>query len=213
METAGGAAPRATWRAASSCNARSSASDSTLNSRMPERLLRLLPGYCNASRISSRVLPTPEKTMRSPRTPIRRRCSNSPPDTISKALPRFARCLRMERLPLAFIAKHNVCGTEASPRSSSQNASVIAARLYKYAGVPNSVAAWARETPSHKISSTCDILPGFRFQLKCGLNVVGSTGFESEFGARALIELWQSQGFDHRKEDCSVKSNQLHVRS
>ena len=47
----------------------------------------------------------------------------------------------MERLPLAFIAKHSVCGIAPSPRCNSRYASLIAALLYKYAGVPNLSAA------------------------------------------------------------------------
>src|SRR5438034_516028 len=58
-----------------------------LKSRMPRPASLYREGYWSASRISSRVLPTPEKTIRSPGTPAVRSRSSSPPDTMSKPLP------------------------------------------------------------------------------------------------------------------------------
>jgi hypothetical protein len=55
-------------------------------------------------RISSRVLPTPEKTMRSPGTPAARARRYSPSDTTSAPAPRRASTRMTARLEFAFSA-------------------------------------------------------------------------------------------------------------
>ena len=80
---------------ATSESAASSGSDSTLNWRMPWR---------RASSISALVLPTPEKTMRSPGTPAARARRYSPSETTSMPAPSEAIRRRTARLAFAFIA-------------------------------------------------------------------------------------------------------------
>ena len=129
------------------------------------------PSVPHASRISSRVFPTPENTMRSPRTPMRPRCSSSPPDTMSNPLPRCASSFKIVKFPLDFTAKHNTCGTFPSPLSNSSNASSTARRLYTYVGVPNRSAISASFTPSQNTSFAAPR----PFHAKCGVNRAGST--------------------------------------
>ena len=82
-------------REASITNNSSSAGDSTLNKMIPER---------NASAISSRVLPTPEKTTRFvgllPASTARARL----PDTMSNPLPNRASNRSKLKFELAFTA-------------------------------------------------------------------------------------------------------------
>ena len=59
---------------------------------------------CSASRISARVLPTPEKTIRSPGTPAARARRYSPSETTSMPAPSEAISRTTARLELAFIA-------------------------------------------------------------------------------------------------------------
>ena len=81
--------------AATSLSASSSGSLSTLNCRTPPS---------SASRISSRVLPTPEKTIRSPGTPAARARRYSPSLTTSIPAPSEPISASTARLELAFTA-------------------------------------------------------------------------------------------------------------
>ena len=138
-------------REASSASTSNSAADSTLNCRIPAALFRP-PLYFRAARISSRVFPTPENTMRSQRTPMCPRWSSSPPETMSNPLPRCASSFRIDKLPFAFTAKHSRCGIRPSPLSSSSNASSMARRLYTYVGVPKRLAISVSTTLSQHTS-------------------------------------------------------------
>jgi hypothetical protein len=71
------------------------AGDSTLKQWMPAS---------SAARISSRALPTPEKTILSALPPAASTRASSPPETMSKPAPRSAKSLRMARLEFALIA-------------------------------------------------------------------------------------------------------------
>ena len=82
-------APRA---AATSLNAMSSASDSTLKAKMPAS---------SANAISSRVLPTPENTISSGGTLTASARRNSPSDTTSMPAPSRASVASTPRLELA----------------------------------------------------------------------------------------------------------------
>jgi hypothetical protein len=79
---------------ATSESASISGSLSTLKQRMPAS---------RAALISSRVLPTPEKTMRSPSTPAARARRSSPPETMSMPAPMPARVFTTAWLELPFI--------------------------------------------------------------------------------------------------------------
>ena len=72
-----------------------SGSDSTLISATP---------ISTAKASSRRVLPTPEKTMRSGGTPAASARRISPSDTVSAPAPSLARVLSTEMLELAFTA-------------------------------------------------------------------------------------------------------------
>ena len=82
-------------RHATALSASSSAADSTLKQRMPAD---------NAASISGAVLPTPENTVLAGSPPAAMTLANSPPDTISKPLPRRARMFSTARLELALTA-------------------------------------------------------------------------------------------------------------
>ncbi len=76
-------------------SAESSGSLSTLKHRMPAS---------SACAISSRVLPTPEKTMRSPGMPAASARFSSPPETMSAPAPMRASVAMTAWLELAFSA-------------------------------------------------------------------------------------------------------------
>src|SRR5207244_2601196 len=80
---------------ATSASARSSLTDSTLSMRM---------SALSASRISSRVLPRPEKMIFFGGTPARSARNNSPPLTMSAPAPARASVASTPRLALAFTA-------------------------------------------------------------------------------------------------------------
>ena len=80
---------------ATSSSARSSLTDSTLNMRI---------SAFSASRISSRVLPTPEKMIFRGGTPARSARYSSPPETISAPAPARASVEITPRLELALTA-------------------------------------------------------------------------------------------------------------
>ncbi|HQY89528.1 MAG TPA: hypothetical protein PK402_12820 [Tepidisphaeraceae bacterium] len=80
---------------ATSDSASSSGSDSTLKQRI---------SASSASAISSRVLPTPEKTILSPGTPAASARRNSPRETMSMPAPSFAKVRSTAWLEFAFIA-------------------------------------------------------------------------------------------------------------
>src|SRR6476646_11921121 len=138
--------------------------------------------------------------MRSPRTPMRRNRSSSPPETMSNPPPLFATCFRIAALPLDFTAKQRVWGSPRKPRCNSRCASSMAARLYKYVGVPIFDATSINRTPSHTTTALGSVLFDDFFQAKCGVNVAGSTN-ESLFVARStgpLIGLSAQPASDHR---------------
>ena len=80
---------------ATSSSTRSSLTDSTLNMRM---------SALSASRISSRVLPTPEKMIFFGGTPARSARWSSPPETMSAPTPARASVAITARLEFALIA-------------------------------------------------------------------------------------------------------------
>ncbi|MDT4854506.1 hypothetical protein FQZ97_888120 [compost metagenome] len=65
---------------------------------------------CSARRISSRLLPTPEKTILPGSPPAARTRSSSPRETMSKPAPRRASTFNTPRLELALTAKQTRCG-------------------------------------------------------------------------------------------------------
>ena len=73
----------------------SSAADSTLKHRMPA---------VSAASISASVLPTPENTTFAGSPPAASTRASSPPETMSKPLPRRAKTFSTARLEFAFIA-------------------------------------------------------------------------------------------------------------
>jgi hypothetical protein len=77
--------------------------DSVCNSLSLSTLKHLTPAS-NASAISMRVLPTPEKTTLAGSPPAAITRANSPPETMSKPKPMSAKVLITARLELAFIA-------------------------------------------------------------------------------------------------------------
>ncbi len=96
--------------AATSDSATSSGSLSTLNCRMPPS---------SATRISPRVLPTPENTIRAPGIPAATARRYSPSLTTSAPAPRSPSSFTTARFEFAFIAKHTRCGPQSSAASNS----------------------------------------------------------------------------------------------
>ena len=97
--------------AATSDSARSSGSDSTLIWRMPPSM---------ATRISACVLPTPEKTIRSPGTPAARARAYSPAETTSIPAPRSPSTFSTATLESDLTAKHTRCGNGDSASANSR---------------------------------------------------------------------------------------------
>jgi hypothetical protein len=95
---------------ATSDSARISGSLSRLSCRTPPR---------SAVRISPRVLPTPEKTIRSPGTPAATARRYSPSDTTSMPAPACPRSFRTATLDSALTAKQTRWGRGLSASSKS----------------------------------------------------------------------------------------------
>jgi len=75
-----------------------------LNTPLPVGAVLARVALPDARRISASDLPTPAKTLAPAFPPQRPTARSSPPLTRSKAAPRFAKCRRMARLELAFMA-------------------------------------------------------------------------------------------------------------